>query len=125
MNQGSVYIPMKMLEAVVKGALSPSAVGVYVLLHLQADCRSGIWTGTAEKLEAAFSTLDAAAVDCYLTKLEKARLIRCFRQPARQSLTYVILIHNYLVTDGGFVGQCLNAWKSPDVESLAYEDGTT
>ena len=124
MNQGSVYIPVKMLEGIREGALSPSAVGVYMLLQLQADCMSGVWTGTTEKLEEVFPIFDAAAADWHFTKLEKARLIRCFRQPGRKS-TYVILIHNYLVTDGGFVGQCLNAWESADAESLVYKDGTT
>ena len=74
MNQGDVYIPKKALKGISEGALSPSAVGVYVMLHLQADCMSGIWTGTAEKLEAVFPNFEAVGVDWHFTKLEKARL---------------------------------------------------
>ncbi len=125
MNERDVYIPTKIVNYVSEGELSPANLGVYMLLQLQADPRTGIWMGSAEKLQACFPTLDQEVVERNFTRLEEARLIQCYRQlgpqPGGKTL-YSILIDNYVVTEGDFLGKKLAAWKSVGADSLVYEE---
>jgi hypothetical protein len=124
-NEGSIQIRRGLIEHIEKGKLPPSALGVYVMLHLIADCTSGVWIGSAVKLRLLyFSTTDLRTIQRIVKHLENIRFIRCFRIQGRKG-NYAFLVNNYPVSKGTFLGKRLNAWESPDAESLVYKDGTT
>jgi hypothetical protein len=91
MNQESVCIPAKVLEIMREGRLSPFALGVYVLLQLQADQKS-VWTGSADQLQECFPAYDESVLESYIKHLEKVQLIRFLRQSDDCEDDYSILI---------------------------------
>jgi hypothetical protein len=103
-------------------------LGVYTVIHLQADFKTGIWTGSAGKLLASAprgTTL--RDIQRSLESIEQKAYIKRFRTPGCRG-NYRCLVNKYEPEFGALIGQRLNAdastsWQYPIYEPCT-EDGT-
>lgn len=121
MSKGFSKLRHGLIEHVEKGKLSPSTLGVYTMLHLVADYKTGIWIGSAVKLQMLyFSTVDMRTLQRIIEHLEQIHFIRCFRVRGKKG-NYPILIHKYVVADAPMIGKRLDAWKTTDWQHPHYD----
>jgi hypothetical protein len=118
---GFVKIRRGILDHLLSGIISIFEFGIYVILHLQADYRTGVWTGSAPRLRAA-APRGARMRDLQraLQRLGEIGFIRIFRTPGKRG-NYYVLIHKYESTDAALKGKRLNAFQSPSWQELVFE----
>jgi len=118
---GFVKIRRGILDHLLCGIISIFEFGIYVILHLQADYRTGVWTGSAPRLRAA-GPRGARMRDLQraLQRLGQIGFIRIFRIPGKRG-NYHVLIHKFESTDTALIGRRLNAFKSSSWEELVFE----
>ena len=124
MMQGYVPLRRGLLEHLDRGRLGSFDVGIYIRILLQADYRTGLWWGSANKLRAQGpADPSLRGVQRSLEHLERITFIRRFRLRGKHG-NYPVLIHKFLVTDGALKGMRLNAERSADWRHPVYEAWT-
>jgi hypothetical protein len=121
MKERSVPIRPGIEEHLVRGAMSLCEFGIYALIHLQADYRTGIWRGSAPRI------LATAPRGASLRKIQRALehfevlgYLKSFRvQGARGNTAY--LIDKFTVRSGALKGYRVNAAKSESWQRPVYE----
>ena len=114
-------------EHLVTGLLSAFDVGVYLILHLQADMRTGIWIGSAPRLLAtAPRGRSRRDMQRALSRLAQIEFIRSFHRHGVRG-NYRVLLHKFEPQFGALKGKRLNAmksesWKAPIYEVCAVSD---
>jgi hypothetical protein len=121
MKRGFAKIRAGIEEHFIAGKLGAFEVGVYLVIHLQADFRTGIWIGSTPRI---LATVPRGAsrrkVQHALERLSKIGFIRAFRtQGARGN--YHVLIDKYEPQSGALKGKRLNAWGSESWKRPFYE----
>lgn len=108
-------------EHLVRGAMSVCEFGIYSLIHLQADYRTGIWRGSAPRILAtAPRGASLRQIQRALEHFEELGYLRSFRpRGARGNTAY--LIDKFTVRSGALKGHKLNAAKSESWQHPVYE----
>jgi hypothetical protein len=123
------YIPIRpgIEEHLVRGAMSLCEFGVYALIHIQADYRTGIWRGSAPRILAtAPRGASLRQVQRALEHFEEMGYLKSFRiQGARGNTPY--LIDKFTVRSGALRGYRVNtsrseSWQRPCYELVAEDD---
>ena len=121
MNSGYAIIRSGIIEHLISGRLSLFDLGVYAVIHLQADFRTGIWRGSAPRIQATSPAgTSLRAVQRGLETLNEIGFLRSFHQRGLRG-NYPVLIDKYDVRTGALKGMRLNAWKSESWEKPKYE----
>lgn len=104
-----------------RGAMSLCEFGIYALIHIQADYRTGIWRGSAPRILAtAPRGASLRQVQRALEHFEELGYLKSFRvQGARGNTPY--LIDKFTVRCGALKGYRLNAAKSESWQRPFYE----
>ena len=104
-----------------RGAMSLSEFGIYALIHIQADYRTGIWRGSAPRILAtAPRGASLRQVQRALEHFESVGYLKSFRvQGARGNTPY--LIDKFTVRSGALKGYRVNAAKSESWQRPFYE----
>ncbi len=109
------------LEHLLAGKLSYPELGLYAVILLQVDFRSGIWWGSAPRLQAAAPRgISLRDVQRGLQNLNEIRFLRPFHEHGARG-NYPVLIDKYDVKIGALKGKRLNAWKSESWQRPFYE----
>jgi hypothetical protein len=126
-KERSVPIRPGIEEHLVRGAMSLCEFGIYALIHIQADYRTGIWQGSAPRIVAtAPRGVSLRQVQRALERFEELGYLKSFRaQGARGNTPY--LIDKFTVRSGGLKGYRVNAaksesWQRPFYELVAEDD---
>jgi hypothetical protein len=92
MKERSVPIRPGIEEHLVRGAMSLCEFGIYALIHIQADYRTGIWRGSAPRIVAtAPRGASLRQIQRALEHFEELGYLKCFRvQGARGNTPYLI-----------------------------------
>lgn len=118
---GFVKIRAGLEDHLLAGRIGAFEVGVYLILHLQADFRTGIWTGSAPRI---MGTAPRGAslrdIQRALKRLERIGFIRRFHRNGKRG-NYRVLLHKYEPQFGALRGMRLNAEKSESWEAPIYE----
>jgi hypothetical protein len=129
-NRSFAIIRSGIVDHLVSGELGFLGLGVYTMIHLHADFRTGICRTSAPRLHAtAPRGISLREIQREIENLTRIRFLRPFHvQGARGN--YPVLIHKYEVKLGALTGKRLNAWKSeswrnPVYESRAEDDSDT
>src|SRR5579885_3495750 len=125
---GFVKIRRGILDHLLSGIISIFEFGIYVILHLQADFRTGVVKTSAPRLRAAAPRgAKMRDIQRALQRLSHIGFIRIFRISGKRG-NYHVLIHKFECTDAALRGKRLNAFKSSSWEELVFEactdDGT-
>ena len=101
--------------------LSLCEFGIYAVIHIQADYRTGIWRGSAARILAtAPRGASLRQIQRAIKHLEDLRYLKSFRvQGARGNTPYVI--DKFTVRSGALKGYRLNAAKSESWQRPFYE----
>lgn len=121
MKERSVPIRPGIEEHLVRGAMSLCEFGIYALIHIQADYRTGIWRGSAPRILAtAPRGASLRQVQRALEHFEAMGYLKSFRvQGARGNTPY--LIDKFTVRSGALKGYRVNAAKSESWQRPFYE----
>lgn len=121
MKERSVPIRPGIEEHLVCGAMSLCEFGIYALIHIQADYRTGIWRGSAPRILAtAPRGASLRQVQRALEHFESMGYLKSFRvQGARGNTPY--LIDKFTVRSGALKGYRINAAKSESWQRPFYE----
>jgi hypothetical protein len=117
------YIPIRpgIEEHLIRGRMSFFELGIYILIHLQADYRTGVWHGSAPRLLATCprgTTL--RKVQRAMERMGELGYLKCFRgQGERGNTSY--LIDKFTVRLGALTGQRLNADNSSSCKTPSYD----
>ena len=122
-NSGYVKLRRGILEHYQDGKVSAYEFHIYVLLILEADYKTGIWHGSAEKLSIVYRIPSSTCRDV-LSKLHQKGYIRRFNLPGKHG-NYPVLINKYECSDGSGNDIYLNAKKSKDWRHPIYERSGT
>ncbi|SRR6266567_2336763 len=122
-NSGYVKLRRGILEHYQDGKVSAYEFHIYVLLILEADYKTGIWHGSAEKLSIVYRIAPSTCRDV-LSKLHQKGYIRRFNLPGKHG-NYPVLINKYECSDGSGSDIYLNAKKSKDWRHPIYERSGT
>jgi hypothetical protein len=117
------YIPIRpgILEHLLRGDISAFEFGVYVIVHLQADYRTGIWRGSAPRIIAAAPRgAELRKTQRALEHLTELSLLKPFTSQGKRG-NYPVLINKFTVRSGALTGMRLNACKSNSWEHPVYE----
>jgi hypothetical protein len=123
------YVPIRpgISEHLLRGDLSAFEFGVYAIIHLQADFRTGIWRGSAPRiLNSAPRGAELRAIQRALEQLTELGLLKHFHKQGQRG-NFAFLINKFTVRSGALTGMRLNAaksvsWQSPVYESCADDD---
>lgn len=109
------------LDHLVRGRVGLFELGLYTVVHLQADFSTGIWWGSAPRLVgSAPRGTSLRDVQRGLETLKDCSFLRPFHIEGKRG-NYPVLIHKYDVRIGAQKGKRLNAWKSLSWEKRTYE----
>ena len=109
------------VEHLLSSRLSLFDLGIYTVIHLQADFKTGIWRGSAPRILAtAPAGTSLRAVQRGLENLAEIRFLRPFRDRGARG-NYPCLVDKYDVRIGALKGLRLNAWKSESWRKPFYE----
>ena len=121
MSSSYAVIRSGIIEHLLSGRLSLFDFGVYTVVHLQANFRTGIWRGSAPRILATSPRgASLRAVQRGLETLNEIGFLRSFHQRGLRG-NYPVLIDKYDVRTGALKGMRLNAWKSESWEKPRYE----
>jgi hypothetical protein len=123
------YVPIRpgIAEHLLRGDISLFEFGVYVLIHLQADYRTGVWLGSAPRvLHSAPRGAKLRDVQRALERLSDLGFLKHFHQQGQRG-NFAVLINKFTVRSGALTGLRLNAdksesWRKPVHESCADVD---
>jgi hypothetical protein len=120
-KERSVPIRPGIEEHLVRGAMSLCEFGIYALIHIQADYRTGIWRGSAPRIVAtAPRGVSLRQVQRALEHFGESGYLKSFRvQGARGNTPY--LIDKFTVRSGALKGYRVNAAKSESWQRPFYE----
>jgi hypothetical protein len=120
-KERSVPIRPGIEEHLVRGAMSLCEFGIYALIHIQADYRTGIWRGSAPRILAtAPRGASLRQVQRALEHFEEMGYLKSFRvHGARGNTPY--LIDKFTVRSGALKGYRVNAVKSESWQRPFYE----
>jgi hypothetical protein len=127
MKERSVPIRPGIEDHLVCGDMSLCEFGVYVLIHIQADYRTGIWRGSAPRILAtAPRGASLRQIQRTLEHFEQMGYLKSFRVPGVRGNT-PYLIDKFTVRSGALKGRRLNAaksdsWRNPYYEVVAEDD---
>lgn len=109
------------LDHLLAGKLGLPELGIYTVIHLQANFSTGVWWGSAPRIRSAAPRgASLRDVQRSLERLVQIRFIRPFHVHGQRG-NYPWLIHKYRVRLGALRGHQLNAWASTCWERPAYE----
>jgi hypothetical protein len=117
------YVPIRtgILDHLVRGDISLYELGVYVLIHLQADYSTGVWRGSAPRILAnAPRGAELRDIQRAIKHLEDVGYLRSFRKHGQRG-NCPYLIDKFTVRCGALKTHRLNAGKSISLQQLAYE----
>lgn len=117
------YVPIRpgIAEYLLRGEVSAFEFGVYTIIHLQADYRTGIWHGSAPRIVASAPRgADLRKVQRAIEHLVDLGLLKHFHQHGQRG-NFPFLINKFTVRSGALTGQRLNADKSESCRHLVYE----
>src|SRR6516164_5933221 len=100
------YIPVRpgIEEHLIRGRLGFFEFGIYIVIHLQADYRTGIWHGSALRLLATCSRGSTLRkVQRALERMEKLGYLKCFRRQGERGNTGY-LINKFTIRSGALTG---------------------
>ena len=104
--------------------MSPTMWCIYSMILRQADFETGIWKGSAYKINLGWGGQpNLRTVQHNLKRLSEAGYIRRFSQNGRRG-NYPVLVHCYPVRFGKWKGYRLNAEASTDPKNPLYERDT-
>jgi hypothetical protein len=123
------YIPIRLgiAERLLRGDISAFEFGVYVIVHLQADYRTGIWQGSAPRiLNSAPRGAKLREIQRALEHLTELGLLRHYHKHGQRG-NFPFLINTFTVRSGALTGMRLSAgksesWRTPVYESCADDD---
>lgn len=117
------YVPLRpgIEEHLVRGDMGLCEFGIYSLIHIQADYRTGIWRGSAPRvLSTAPRGASLRQIQRALEHFEELGYLKSFRpQGARGNTPY--LIDKFTVRSGALKGRRLSAAKSESWQHPFYE----
>jgi hypothetical protein len=121
MSKGFIQVRCGISDHLLSSALGAFDIGVYLIILLQVDFESGIWTGSAPRLLAS-APRGAGLRDMQrsLQLLEKIGFIRIFHRHGLRG-NYRVLINKYEPQFGALRGKRLNAAKSDNWRHPVYE----
>jgi hypothetical protein len=121
-SKGYVKLRRGLLDHFETGKMSPPEAGVYFVILLKADHRTGIWQSTSAKTIAWYYRrhMTERRVRKALQNLEEAGYIKRFRTIGSH-LSYPILVNKYPCRDDAGNEFLLNAEKTRDAEHPVYE----
>ena len=120
MNSAFCILRGGVLDHLITGRLGFFELGLYVIVHLQADFRTGIWWGSAPKLHAsAPAGTSLREVQRGLQRLAKIGFLRPFHKHGARG-NYPVLINKYDIKVGALKGKRLNAWESESWKNPRY-----
>ena len=117
------YVPIRtgILDHLVEGNISLYELGVYVLIHLQADYSTGVWRGSAPRILAnAPRGAELRDIQRAIKHLEDMGYLRSLRKHGQRG-NRPYLINKFTVRSGALKTHRLNAGRSISLEQLAYE----
>jgi hypothetical protein len=120
-SKGFIQIRRGLQDHLFSGTLSVFDLGVYLILHLQADFHSGIWIGSAPRLMAtAPRGTSLRDMQRALLRLAEIGFIKTFHKRGARG-NYRVLINKYEPHSGALRGMRLNAEKTLDWRSPIFE----
>jgi hypothetical protein len=125
-NKGFIQIRRGLEEHLVSGQIGVAEAGVYLVMHLQANFKTGIWVGSAPRLLAtAPRGENLRDMQRAIERLAEIGFIRVFHEHGRRG-NYHVLIHKYEPQCGALKGRRLNAaasssWQQPTYEPCAED----
>lgn len=109
------------LDHTIAGRLGVGELGVYTVVHLQADFSTGVWWGSAPRvLAAAPRGKSLRDIQRHLQTLVEIRFLRPFHAHGARG-NFPWLIDKYDVKLGALKGKRLNAWASTSWRNPVYE----
>ena len=117
------FVPIRtsISEDLLRGDISAFEFGVYVIVHLQADYGTGIWSGSAPRiLNSAPRGAKLRDIQRALEDLKELKLLNHFHKHGQRG-NFPFLIHKFTVRSGALMGMRLNACKSESWQSPVYE----
>lgn len=117
------FIPIRrgIEDHLISGKIGAFELGVYTLIHLQADYSTGVWTGSAARLLATAPRGGTLRdMQRALNRLVKVGFIRVFHRHGVRG-NYPVLIDKYEPRIGALKGTRLNAAKSESWHKPSYE----
>lgn len=123
MANGFTIIRRGLLDHLESGSLSLPDLGVYLILHLQCDFRTGIWIGSAEKIRVACPrSTTIRAIQKSISRLRKIGFVKTFSTRGKRG-NYPLILDKYVVQSGALTGRRLNASLTTDWRRPVYEAG--
>jgi len=105
-----------------QGLLPPNELAVYLLILHQCDWSSGLWNGTAYRIEFGLGkTISIPQIQRAIRALEKKKYVKSYHKKGYRG-NYFIAIHKYCVSVGDLRGKYLNALKSETYKGLVYDE---
>jgi hypothetical protein len=121
MKENFVPIRLGIQDHLLRGEISLFELGVYVLIHLQADYSTGIWRGSAARIAATASRgIELRKIQRATEHLTDLGLLRPLHRHGTRG-NYPVLINKFTVRRGALKGRRLNAIKSESLSNLIYE----
>ena len=121
MSRGFVQIRRGLEQHLIAGSIGLFEVGAYLVMHLQADFETGIWTGSAPRLQAtAPRGASLRDVQRAIERLSQIKFVRAFHVQGQRG-NYRVLIHKYEPQFGALRGKRLNAFASESWRNPVYE----
>lgn len=118
---GYAIIRSGILDHLLSGKLSLFDLGIYTVVHLQADFKTGIWWGSAPRILASSPAgTSLRAVQLGLQTLTEIGFLRRFHKQGSRG-NYPVLIDKYDIKLGALRGRRLNALKSDSWSAPFYE----
>jgi hypothetical protein len=120
-SRGFIQIRRGLQDHLFSGTLSTFDLGVYLILHLQADFGTGIWLGSAPRLMAtAPRGTSLRNMQRALLRLAEIGFIKTFHKRGVRG-NYRVLINKYEPRSGALTGMRLNAEKTLDWRRPVFE----
>lgn len=117
------FIPIYpgILDYLLRGDISRSEFGLYVVMHAQADFSTGIWTGSAPRIAgSAPRGAELRAIQREMQRLADIGLVKHFHKHGARG-NFPWLINKYICRFGALRGKQLNAALSTSLRDLRYE----
>ena len=126
-GNGRFAVMRDLQDHLIAGRVSALDVGIYTIIHWQADFKSGVWWGSAPKVHAtAPRGLSLRDVQRSIQTLTDVGFLKPFHKHGQRG-NYPVLLNKYEPLSGALKGFRLNAassddWKQPKYDSCALSD---
>ncbi len=119
--KGFAIIRGGILDHLLAGSISFTELGVYLVIHLQVDFRTGVWRGSAPRLTAAAPRgVNLREVQRALQNLVAQGFLKSFHVRGKRG-NFCVLVDRYEIKIGALKGKRLIAAKSTDWRNPHYE----